>query len=63
MISDPSIHLKRRVIQISTLSPLRIPQNQNQTPRIYALCNDGTMWMHAEDLGWRQLPDIPQDEK
>jgi len=53
----------RQVIQISTLSPLRIPQNHSQTPRIYALCNDGSMWMFAEDLGWRRMPDIPQDEK
>ena len=53
----------RQVIQISTLSPLRIPQNHSQTPRIYALCNDGSMWMFAEDLGWRRMPDIAQDEK
>lgn len=47
----------RRVIQIA-------PRNGPHGPGLWALCNDGTMWLfvgHGLSNDWERVIDIPQD--
>ncbi len=47
----------RRIIQINALS-----KNEYHLAKLYALCDDNTIWVHSPVEEWKKLPDIPQDK-
>ena len=51
--------LPRRVIQIAPREA-----HGSSRPGLWALCNDGTMWLHVSsplnDEQWERVPEIPQ---
>ncbi len=51
------INEPRRIVQIAT-----IPETQEYSAQIVALCNDGSVWtrMDRDTSKWIQLPEIPQ---
>jgi len=34
----------------------------NKIPLLYAICNDGTIWLSNDNGPWEKFPDIPQPE-
>jgi|SRR5580692_11830592 hypothetical protein len=52
----------RKIIQICAIPVGNCPTQYN-TNALYALCNDGSLWIKKSDYEtWHKLPDIPQDE-
>ena len=51
----------RQIIQIAASQALFYGEN---TKRLYALCDDGTVWVTGRVKGivWEKLPEIPQDK-
>lgn len=47
---------QRRIVQIAVASAVSL----FDSTRIYALCNDASVWLHTGGDEWRRLPDIPQ---
>ena len=56
--------MKRKIIQISSWG-ISYSHTNVIHDELYALCNDGTVWVKAHDSGrdceWDRLSDIPQD--
>jgi hypothetical protein len=56
----PNDRTKRRIVQIAAIAPAEA------MARVYALCDDGSLWMGTPDsravFHWCRLPDVPQDE-
>jgi hypothetical protein len=66
----------RRIVQITSISPMQSTGGLRRKGDLFALCEDGTVWhlevafinndenpkygQLAEGVGWRQIPPIPQ---
>jgi hypothetical protein len=46
----------RKIIQIAVVPEGHLPET------VFALCNDGTVWILRFAGPWCQLPDLPQDQ-
>jgi hypothetical protein len=54
---------KRKIIQIVASQSSNIKGKYETNCRLFALCNDGTVWVMATGIdGWQQVSEIPQDE-
>lgn len=54
----------RKVIQLvhSMAYPTAVPGSNDfnvDTERLYALCDDGSMWTYYARNGWKRIRDIP----
>jgi hypothetical protein len=52
--------MSRKIVSIAAT-----PDNEEQPERLFALCDDGTVWViatTAKNLVWRQLPDVPENK-
>ena len=49
----------RKIVQIAA-----VPETEKSDGGVYALTNDGVVWVLADDGQdrWERIPDIPQDE-
>lgn len=48
----------RKVIQIACN-----PESQSHFPELFALCNDGSIWVECNGEKWKQILDVPQPKK
>jgi hypothetical protein len=48
---------RRRIVQL-----MGVAGDTYAAKRLYALCNDNSVWLLV-DKGWQRLPDIPQDDE
>jgi hypothetical protein len=54
--------MSRHIIQIAVGNGAR----ENFSDRLYAICNDGTVWTKFGPLGagpWQQVDDVPQERQ
>lgn len=51
---QPQETKKRKVVQIAA-------SGESPDQALFALCNDGNIFVNYNTNGWEKLPDIPQD--
>lgn len=55
----------RKIIQISCSETQSDYEDENafcHNSSLYALCDDGTLWVFDNQGGWELMPNVPQDD-